>query len=123
MVAGNRLESGLNGVTGWCRMWATRGITAPGHRWRRHRRLGVVIARALRIERSQKRPGIRVSRCGENLLGWAQLHQLAEIHHADAVAEIARDMQVVRDEEDREGTRFLNVLQQIQDLRPHRNVE
>ena len=43
--------------------------------------------------------GVRVLWLGEDALDWSDLNDLAEIHHSDAVREVADDVEVVADEE------------------------
>src|SRR5207237_9477118 len=64
-----------------------------------------------------------MTRMGDDLLSRAKLHQLAQIHHADAVADVRHDGQVVRDEQVREAKLRLQVAQQIEDLRLDGYVE
>jgi hypothetical protein len=51
------------------------------------------------------------------------LDQPPEIHHRHALAHVAHDGQVVRDEEEREPELTLEVGEQVQDLRLDRDVE
>ena len=53
----------------------------------------------------------------------AVLDDLAVLHHADAVGELAHDAEIVGDEQHRHAEPRLRVLQQLQDLRLHRDVE
>ena len=53
----------------------------------------------------------------------ADLDDLAEVHHRDAVAEVLDDGEVVGDEQDREAEPQLEVAQQVEDLRADRHVE
>src|SRR5215211_2764014 len=59
----------------------------------------------------------------EDLLGGTQLHLLASVGHADAVAEIAGQPDVVGDEEHRDAGILLEVLEEIHDLRLDADVE
>ena len=47
----------------------------------------------------------------------------AEVHHADLVADVAHDREVVRDEEVGQAVARLQVLHDVEDLRLHRDVE
>ena len=49
--------------------------------------------------RRDERDGVRVLRLGEDTLHRANFNNLAEVHHSDAVREIADDIKVVADEE------------------------
>ena len=62
-------------------------------------------------------------RVGEHLGGRPDLDDLAEVHHADAVAHVLDRVDVVRDEQVRQVELVLQVVEQLQDLRAHRQVE
>ena len=51
------------------------------------------------------------------------LDDLAEIHHGDAVRHVLDDRQIMADEQHREPELALQILQQVDDLRLHRDVE
>ena len=51
------------------------------------------------------------------------LDDLAEVHDGDAVGDVAHDRQIVRDEEVRQAEAALQLLEQVDDLRPDRHVE
>ena len=51
------------------------------------------------------------------------LHDLAEVHHGDAVGDVSDDREVVRDEEVREPELVLELDEQVDDLRLDRDVE
>ena len=55
--------------------------------------------------------------------GGADLADLAEVHHRDPVADVLDHGQVVGDEDQREPVARLHVLEQVEDLRLHRDVE
>ena len=59
----------------------------------------------------------------EHALDRALLDDLALLHHADAVGELAHDAEVVGDEQKRHAEPLLDVLQQRDDLRLHGDVE
>ena len=52
-----------------------------------------------------------------------ELHDLAEVHHGHARGNVLHDGEIVGDEEVRQSELVLQVLQQIDDLRLHRDVE
>ena len=52
-----------------------------------------------------------------------RLDDLAEVHDHHPVGDVAHDVQVVRDEDVGEAEVALQVLEQVQDLRLHRDVE
>ena len=67
--------------------------------------------------------GVRVRGLRVEHVGRADLADLAEVHHDDAVAHVLHDREVVGDEDQREPVALLHVLEQVQDLRLHRHVE
>src|SRR5688572_27084858 len=58
-----------------------------------------------------------------NLPGRTNFHDLAEIDDRDAIGDPAHHGDVVRDEKQREAKLFLQVLEEIDDLRLYRDVE
>jgi hypothetical protein len=74
-------------------------------------------------DRGQQRARVRVARHGIEDVRWTDLHDFAEIHHRDAVADVLDHRQVVRDEEVREPEPRPQVGQQVQHLRLDRHVE
>src|SRR3546814_12309800 len=64
-----------------------------------------------------QRTRIRMARCAEDDATLGLFHQLAEVHHQHAVADMADDSQIVRNEQDREVIPALQVAPQIDDLR------
>src|SRR5437868_589538 len=67
--------------------------------------------------------GIRVPGTCQKLLRRCYLHDLAEIHHGDPIADLLDHRHVVRDEEIGEVELVLQVLQQVEDLRLDRHVQ
>ena len=63
-------------------------------------------------------PGVRVQ-----LVAVGHLHDLAEVHHRDAVADVAYHGEVVRDEQVGELEFPLQVVEQVDDLSLDRHVE
>ena len=59
----------------------------------------------------------------EELIGLRQLHDLAQVHDGDAVADVAHDREVVGDEDDRQPQLALQLGEQVDDLRLDRDVE
>ena len=51
------------------------------------------------------------------------LDDLSGVHHADPIGELAHDAEIVGDEQHRHAEPLLDVLEQFQDLRLHRDVE
>jgi hypothetical protein len=64
-----------------------------------------------------------VDRTREERVGLADLDDPAEIHHGDAVGDVPHDCKIMRDEQVGQMQFALQVLQQVDDLRLHRNVE
>ena len=71
----------------------------------------------------EQRLGIRMMRAAEDALGGAELHDAAEIEHGDLVGEIPHDAQVMRDEDIAHLPLGLEVGEEIEDRRLHRDVE
>ena len=82
----------------------------------RRRRIGLRLG-------GEQRARIRMLGRGEHALDRALLDDLALLHHADPVGELAHDAEVVGDEQHRHAEPRLRVLEQLQDLRLHRHVE
>ena len=57
------------------------------------------------------------------LVAGGHLDDLAQVHHGDAVGDVAHDGEVVRDEQVGQAELVLEVLQQVDDLRLDRDVE
>ena len=74
-------------------------------------------------DRRQEGDRVRVARVAVELLDRALLDELAEVHHADPVAEVLDDREVVADEEVRQVEVAAQVEQQVQDLALDRHVE
>ena len=64
-----------------------------------------------------------MQRPGIELFGRADLHQLAQVHHRDAVAHVAHHAQVVGDEHVAHAAVAAQVLQQVEQLCLHRDVQ
>ena len=73
--------------------------------------------------RREQRLGVRVDRPLVELLGRRELDDLAEVHHRDAVGDVAHDAEVVRDEDVGQRELVLQVVEQVHDLRLDRDVE
>ena len=111
------------------RMKAARVKRAPGRWIRRARQIASQHdARAspsglgLRHGREQGH-GVRMSRRAQYLLGGALLDDPAEIHHGDAMRDLAHHGEVVRDEEIGETPLALQVGEQVEHLRLYRHVQ
>ena len=73
--------------------------------------------------RIEQRLRIGMARRGEQRLGRADLDHLAEIHHRDAMRDVADQAQIVRDEHHGQLQPLLQLQQQVDDLRLHRDIE
>ena len=60
---------------------------------------------------------------GEDLLDGTGLDDLPLGHHADAVRDLPHDAEIVRDEQNGHSELGLQVFEELQDLRLHRDVE
>ena len=67
--------------------------------------------------------GVGVARVGEQRLGGVVLLHLAVLHDIDIVRELPDDGQVVGDQDHRHAVLGLEVLDQVEDLRLHGDVE
>ena len=64
-----------------------------------------------------------MQRVAEQHFARRELDDAAAAHHRDPVGDVVDHRQIVRDEQIGEAELLLQVLQQIEDLRLHRNVE
>ena len=80
-------------------------------------------ARVRDRHRREQRAGVRVPRLRVELVRGRDLRDLAEVHHEHAVRDVPDDVEVVRDEHVGEPEVALEVLEQVQDLGLHRDVE
>jgi hypothetical protein len=62
-------------------------------------------------------------RVGIELVAGGDLHDRAEIHHRNALRDVADDRQVVRYEDRRDAELLLQLLEQVHHLRLDRHVE
>src|SRR5581483_1991656 len=73
--------------------------------------------------RRQQRPRVRVLRLDVQVVARADLDRAAEVHDHHAIRDVPHDVQVVGDEDVGEAELALQVLQQVEDLRLHGDVE
>ena len=81
---------------------------------------------AVRIgTRDGRKQGLRVRVLGvpQQFVGLSQFHVLTHVHDGDAIGDMAHDAQVVGDEEIGQTKLPLQVLEQIDDLRLHRDIQ
>ena len=62
-------------------------------------------------------------RVAEERLAVRELDDPAEVHHRDPVAHVPDNTEIVADEDEGQAALRLELLQKIQDLRAHRDVE
>ena len=79
--------------------------------------------RAAARDRREQRLRVRVQRPREQVGRVGELDDLAEVHHGDAVGDVADDGEVVRDEEVGQPEVALQLDEQVQDLGLDRDVE
>lgn len=72
---------------------------------------------------SQQQPGIRVNRVPEQLFRRRDFDDPPCIHHGDPVADVPNHPEIVRDENVRQPHVAFQVVEQVDDLRLHRNIE
>ena len=73
--------------------------------------------------RGEQRLRVGVMRRAEDDVGRADLHQAPEVHHPDAIGDVAHDPQVVRDEDVGEVAVALQAHEKVEDRGLHRHVE
>jgi hypothetical protein len=84
----------------------------------------VLFAEGIRFRDGRKKgPSIRMQRVLEEFVARGKLDDVAIIHDGDAIAEIFDDRKVMSDEEHGETHLFLEVIEQVDDLSPNRDVE
>ena len=71
----------------------------------------------------KKRLGVGVLRVGVYLLSGGDLHDLAQVHDGDALADVPDDREIVGDEQVRHAHLGLQVLKQVDDLSLDRDVK
>ena len=80
-------------------------------------------ARVRQRHRGQQGLGVRVAWPGVQLAGLGHLDDLAEVHHRDPVADALHHRQVVGDEQVGQAQLLLQIVQQVEDLGPDRDVQ
>ena len=71
----------------------------------------------------QERSGIGVERVRVQFLCRGQFHDLAQVHHRDAVAHVFYHTEIMRDENVGQGMELLEILEEIENLRLDRYVQ
>src|SRR5712691_11769394 len=66
---------------------------------------------------------VRMGTTLEHLQGLSEFHDFSKVHDRDVIREVAHEGQVVRDEEVREPEVALEILEEVHDLRLHRDVK
>lgn len=57
------------------------------------------------------------------IVGRSELNDIAEVHNGDTVADVLDDVEVMRNEEERQSELLLQVVQQVDDLGLDGNVQ
>jgi hypothetical protein len=60
-----------------------------------------------------------VARISEHLAGYADLHDFAEIHHRDAITDVANGREVVRDHEHADAESIAKVAEEFKNRGLH----
>ncbi len=71
----------------------------------------------------EQRPAVGMERRGEQPVDWRLLHQPPAVEDHGPAADLAHQIEIVRDEQEREPQPLAQVRQQPHDLRLHRHVE
>ena len=74
-------------------------------------------------DRIEQHARVRMLGAREEARLWRPLHQPAQIHDADRIADVAHDGQIVRDEQIGQATLALKIAHQVQDLCLHGDIE
>ena len=80
-------------------------------------------ARVRDRDHGEERTRVGVRRIPEERVSVGKLDDAAEIHDRDAVAHVPNDAEIVADEDEGQAALDLESLQQVEDLRSHRDVE
>ena len=104
---------------------APRGRVGGARRLARqhHARPGGLLYGIRQGNGGHQRLRVRVQRVVEQLRALRHFDELAQVHDGHPVADVPHQRQVVRDEQVRQPEPLLQVLQQIDDLRLHRDVQ
>ena len=89
-------------------------------------RQGIKVEAVLELgpgHRGEQCPRVGVNGALEQGLAGGDLHQASRAHHRDAVGHVVHHREVVRDEDIGQAELALEVLQQVQHLGLHRDVE
>src|SRR5882672_4745629 len=103
-VAARRRRGGIRHLTLQHDAPRARARIGLGHRGEERRRVGMLGRR-------------------EELLGLAELDDAPDVHDGHAIADVPDNAQVVRDEQIGQPELFLQVEQEVQDLRLHRDIQ
>src|SRR5262249_32809619 len=82
--------------------------------------LGLGIGHGDRGEQGRR---VWVPRRPEQVVRRTDLAQLAEIHHRDEVAHVLHDGKIMRDEDHRQAVARLQLVEEVDDLRLHRDIK
>ena len=112
----DRRAAGREGAAGW-------QVARIGRLAADDRALPMAIGRIGLRHRRQQGLGVGVQWAFDDRSCRCQLHHAAGVHHRDAVGEVTRRGQVVRDVQERQAARSLQLGEQIEDLRATRRVD
>src|SRR5829696_649219 len=122
--------SGAGSAPGWQHIGAARVEVAARRRLHRARHLALHYAPArpapARIgdrRRGEQRLRIGVERAREQAALVGQLDDPAEVHHRDAVAHVPHHGEIVADEQVSEAVLVLQIDEEVEHLRLHRDIE
>jgi len=102
---------------------AGRGIDRAGNVARQDVLVLLALPGIGRRRRGQQEPGVRMGGVCEDGLRVSDLADLPQEHHADPVGDVLHDAEVVGDEQVCQAQLFLEVGQQVEDLRLDRDVQ
>ena len=72
--------------------------------------------------RGQERPGVRVTRPGEELIGRREFDDGSQVHDRNSLADIPHNREVMRDDQDRQAQIALQLTKQVEDRRKIRQL-
>ena len=107
---------------------APRVEAAAAGRVQRARRLAAHVvaggeAVLIQQRRRDQHPSVGMQGVVEHLITVPDLDDPAEVHDGDAIADMAHDPQIVRDQQQRETEAALQIDEQVDDLRAQRRIE
>src|SRR6266511_838571 len=123
LEAGHRLPAAVDRAGAPRREAAPRRDVDRAWNLAAERHLAVLRPRRRLRHRGEQRLRVGMERVGVEHLLRGELHEVAEVHHRDAIGDVVHDAQVVRDEQVRELDLLLEIVEEVEDLRLDRHVE